>query len=275
MLETIKKSWQAKVLIIGFIFLSGWWVLNNFVIGNQHIKYDTFFDFGEFYGYLALWGAIWGLAISFKWGGYKSVIGRAILMFSLGLFAQEFGQLAYAWYNDIFKTPGPYPSLGDAGFFGSIFFYIYGIVLLAHASGVQIKLQNFVNKIIALIIPLVMLGIGYYLFLQGYKFDWSKPLTIFLDFGYPFGQAIYISIAILTYTLSRGVLGGVMKNKVLFILLALCVQFSSDYTFLYQTSRGLYQVGGINDYMYCVAYFLMAFGILQFKTVLDKLKGKS
>jgi len=42
-----------------------------------------------------------------KWGGLRSVMGKAILMFSLGLVAQEFGQLSYAFYNDIYKTPGP------------------------------------------------------------------------------------------------------------------------------------------------------------------------
>ena len=89
-----------------------------------------------------------------------------------------------------------------------------------------------------------MLAVGYFLFLQGYEFDWSDPLKVFLDFGYPFGQAIYVSIAILTYLLSRGILGGIMKGKILFILFALCMQFLSDYTFLYQSSKGTWSVGG-------------------------------
>ncbi len=274
MYQLIRKDWKAQVSLVIFLALSGWWLYNNYVVGNQHVKYDSFFDFGEVYGYLAVCGGIWGLIISKKWGGIRSVMGRAIIMFSLGLFAQEFGQLSYAFYNDIYKTPGPYPSMGDIGFFGSIPLYAYGILLLAKASGVKIKLQSYRSKIQAIFIPIIMLAIGYALFLQGYKFDWSDGIKIFLDFGYPLGQAIYVSIALLTYLLSKGILGGVMKNKILFIVFALVIQFLSDYIFLYQSNRGLYQVGGINDYIYLVAYFVMTLGIIQFDVVYNKLKIK-
>jgi hypothetical protein len=272
MIETIRKEWKAKIAVIIFVLLTIWWLANNFVVGNENIIYDNFFDFSEVYGYMAVLGGIWGIIIARKWGGFGSIVGKALIMFSLGLFAQEFGQLAYAWYNDIYKVPGPYPSLGDAGFFGSILFYIYGVVLLAQASGVRISLQSFRSKLQAIIIPLVMLGIGYYLFLQGYEFDWSDPLKVFLDFGYPLGQALYVSLAILTYLLSRGVLGGIMKTKILYILFALIIQFLCDYTFLYQSSRGIFVIGGIVDYMYLVAYFLMAFSLIQFETVFKNLK---
>ena len=107
MFETLKKEWQAKVTLLFFLILTAWWLMNQFVIGNQNIHYDGFFDFGEFYGYMAMWGGVCGLVIAHKWGGTKSLMGKAIYMFSLGLFAQEFGQLAYAWFNDIYKTAGP------------------------------------------------------------------------------------------------------------------------------------------------------------------------
>lgn len=274
MIETIKKEVEAKIVIIIFSFLTIWWLINNLIIGNENIRYDTFFDFGGLYGLVALLGGIWGIRVARKWGGVKSVMGKAILMFSFGLLAQEFGQVTYALYNDLYKTPGPYPSLGDIGFFGSIPLYIYGILLLAKASGVKIGLKSFESKLQAIIIPLVMLVVAYFLFLQGYEFDWTNPIKVFLDFGYPMGQAIYISIALLTYLLSRNILGGIMKGKILFILFALCIQFLSDYTFLYQSSRGTWSVGGINDYMYLVAYFFMTLGLLQLNTVLGKLRDR-
>lgn len=272
MIETIEEEWKAKIAVLIFAILTLWWIINNFVIGNQNVAYDNFFDFSEVYGYMAVLGGIWGIIIAHKWGGFGSIVGKALTMFSFGLFAQEFGQLAYAWYNDIYKVPGPYPSLGDVGFFGSIIFYMYGVTLLAQASGVKIRLQSFASKIQAILIPVLMLGTGYYLFLQGYTFDWSSPLKIFLDFGYPLGQAIYVSLAILTYLLSRGVLGGIMKSKILFILFALVIQFLCDYTFLYQSSKGIWHVGEINDYMYLVAYFVMALALIQFETVFKNLK---
>ncbi|MBI2442419.1 MAG: hypothetical protein HYV40_00735 [Candidatus Levybacteria bacterium] len=274
MLDTIRHQWQAKVAIVLFVILTLFWL----TLQTDVFKGTSLFDhsvakfFGAIYGIMALWGAIWGLSIAKHWGGGKSLMGRAILMFSFGLLLQEFGQASLSYIDYVLNIQGAYPSIGDVGFFGSIPFYIYGSFLLAKVSGVQIKLQTIASKIQAVIIPLIMLLIGYYLFLQNYEFDWSDPIRIFLDFGYPFGQAIYVSLAILTYLLSKGVLGGIMKSKVLFILLALVVQFLSDYVFLYQTIQGTWSVGGINDYMYLIAYFLMTLALMQLGTVLAKLR---
>lgn len=273
MLETIKKEWQAKLGVVIFLLFSAWWIINNFVLDPKSVRYDRFGDFSDLYGIMALLGGAWGLIISKRWGFTKSIMGKAILMFSLGLLAQEFGQISYSLYYDLLGTPGPYPSIGDAGFFGSIPLYIIGIILLARASGVQFTLKKVSHIVQVVVLPGGMLLLSYVLFLQGYKFDWSQPIKIFLDFGYPFGQAIYISLALLTYLLSRNVLGGIMRNKILFILFALCIQFLSDYTFLYQSSRGTWKVGEINDYMYLVAYLFMTLGLLQLQTVLRKLRA--
>lgn len=268
MLDVVQRGWQGKVSVLLFILLTAWWI-----IGRQNPDAPRYFgDFPSIYGVMALWGGIWGFIIANKWGGFKSVMGKALIMFSLGLFAQVFGQIAYAYLSFFKGIEVPYPSIGDIGYFGSIPLYILGIIFVSQASGVKIGLKSFANRLQAIIIPLIMLGVGYYLFLQEYTVDWSNPVKIFLDFGYPFGQAIYVSLAILTYLLSRGVLGGIMKSKILFILFALVIQFFSDYTFLYQSSRGIWHVGEINDYMYLVAYFIMALSLIQFEIVFKKLK---
>lgn len=269
MIETIKKEWQAKAAIIIFLLLTVWWFYSPQFKTSPTARF--FGDFPSIYGIVALWGAIWGIIISKAWGGLKSVMGKAIIMFSLGLFAQEFGQIYYAYLSFYKHIAVPYPSLGDVGYFGSIPLYIYGVALLAKASGVSIGLKSIKNKLQSIILPALGLIIGYRLFLKGYEFDWSDPVKIFLDFGYPLGQAIYISFALLTFLLSRGVLGGIMKSKILFLLFALCMQFASDYTFLYQSSRGVWAVGGINDYMYLASYLFMALALIQLKTVLKKL----
>lgn len=266
MIEVVQKEWSGKVAVLIFLLLSAYWVFSFFSSS------DRFFgDFPSIYGVMALWGGIWGIMVAKKWGGLTSVMGKAMIMFSLGLFAQVFGQIVYAYIAFFKQAEVPYPSLGDLGYFGSIPFYIFGVIYLAHAAGVKIRLKLFMNKIQALIIPLVLLSAGYFLFLRGYEFDWSSPVRIFLDFGYPLGQAIYISLTILTYLFSRGVLGGIMKSKILFILLALVIQFFSDYTFLYQSSHGTWTAGGVNDYMYLVSYFCMAFALIQFEAVYKKL----
>ena len=105
------------------------------------------------------------------------------------------------------------------------------------------------------------------MFLQKYEFDWGQPLKIFLDFGYPFGQAIYVSLALLTYTLSKSVLGGIMKKKILFILFAFLMQYVADYNFLFQSSRGTWANGGYGDFLYFLAYFLMTLGLLNLQNI--------
>ena len=110
-----------------------------------------------------------------------------------------------------------------------------------------------------------MLIFSYFFFLRDYQFDWSNPLKIFLDFGYPLGQAIYVSIAILTYVLSKGVLGGVMKPKILFLVFALIIQYLADYNFLLQAANSTWQNGGYGDLIYLIAYLLMALSLLQLK----------
>lgn len=267
MWETLKSEWQAKGAVILYVLLILWQILDPIILGQGHKR--QLGDFASIYFLIAIWGSIWGVVVSRKWGGLKSVMGKATLMFSLGLFAQAFGECVYAYYTFYLNVGIPYPSFGDIGYFGSIPLYILGVFFLAQASGVKIKLKSFGHQLQAIFIPVMALIIAYFLFLQGYEFDWSNPIKIFLDFGYPFGQAIYVSLALLTYLLTRGILSGIMKSKILFILLALCVQFLSDYNFLYQVSRGTWVTGGFGNFLYLSAFFLMTLGLLQLKTAFE------
>jgi hypothetical protein len=166
----------------------------------------------------------------------------------------------------------PYPSIADIGYFGSIPFYIYGTLLLARASGVHVSLKSFHSKLAALTVPVAMLILSYLFFLSGYEFDWSNPLRIFFDFGYPFGQAIYVSFAMLTYLLTKKTLGGVMKHRILFIVTALVVQYLADFNFLFQASRGTWVFSGYGDVIYLIAYLLLTLGLLQLKEKFIKTK---
>ncbi|OGG15735.1 hypothetical protein A3D77_01780 [Candidatus Gottesmanbacteria bacterium RIFCSPHIGHO2_02_FULL_39_11] len=271
MLETIRKEWQTKTAVVFFLFFSLWWITLQFPQTKSDLSNHLW---GGLYGIVALWGGIWGIIIAQKWGGMKSLTGKTIFMFALGLFAQEIGQVSYNYYIFVLKQSVPYPSIGDFFFYITIPFYIAAIIYLAKASGVHVSLRSVRNKFQAVLIPLGMLLLSYFIFLQGYKFDWSNPIKVFIDFGAPFGQAIYISLAILTFTLTKGVLGGMMKSKVLFILFALLAQYVADWVFLYQASRETWVAGGINDYMYLTAYFIMALALLQLKTVYTKLQNK-
>jgi len=251
----------------GFAVLSLWWFI--IYLGGTT---DAWINhaFGFTYGGFSVWGGLIGLLTAKKWGGFSSLIGRAIIFLSLGLLMQAFGQYSFWFYNVFLHTDVPYPGVPDIGFFGSIPFYIYGAYLLFKSSGSRFALTSIVNKSQAIIIPLIMLGVGYYLFLRDYEIDFSQPLNIFLDFGYPLGQAVYISIAILTFNLSRKILGGIMKFPILIVVIAFMAQFTAEYSFVY--FQDSFYPASFIDYLYLVAYFLMAFGLIYFKAVADQLR---
>lgn len=273
MLDTIKKYWPAKILVLLFGFFSLWWVYMTLFLDKAQSDdpFSLFGIYGIFYGIIAAWSAITGFSVSKHWGGWKSVMGRAIIMFSLGLIFQEFGQIAYSYYIFILNHP-VYPSVGDIGFFGTIPFYIYGAYLLGLASGIRFSMQSVRSKIQAVIIPVTMLIVAYVLILRNYSFDLENPLVTFLDYGYPTGQAIYISIALLTYNLTKNYLGGIMKDKIRFLIIAFFAQFFADYCFV--IFKNSYYPGSILDYLYVIAYTLMGLGICQLATTLKSIKAK-
>lgn len=266
--ETIKQSWTARLVLILFVALSLWWAtiyLRGLTSGFENNAFTLS------YPWLSLIGGIIGLSIAKKWGGFESIIGRSVLALSLGLLAQSFGQAAYAYYIYIRGIEVPYPSVGDIGYFGSILFYLYGVSLLARVLRVNFSLRSLVGQTQAILIPIIVLSLSYLIFLRGYEFEWSQPLKIFLDFGYPFGQALYVSIAMVALVASRKAFGGLMKDPMAFLLVALIVQYFSDFMFLYQFSNEQWYVGGMNDYMYFVSYCLMTIGLIQLGTTLQKI----
>lgn len=199
-------------------------------------------------------------------------MGRAIIMFSLGLMFQVLGQVVYSYYIFIEHIDIPYPSLGDVGFFGTIFFYIYGIILIAHASGIKFSLSSVGSKIQVVLVPFVILLLSYFLILRDYSVDLSQPLATFLNYAYPLGSVVYISIALLTYSLTRSILGGTMRHKILFIIFAFFAQFIAEYCFIiFQNS---YYPGSVLDYIYAISYTIFGFGIFQLFLPLKGLETK-
>lgn len=258
----ILSRWAAQVALFYFSLITFWWIYLYWRFGLQ--SNFLHLEFAASYGLICFLGAFRGFFHARTWGGLGSVLGRSLIFLCLGLLFQEFGQLVFSYYNIFLKVDVPYPSLADVGFFGSIPFYAIGIILLAKASGVAFSLGKLLSRLQLVALPTAMLFLAYAFFLRGYQFDASQPLKIFLDFGYPFGQAIYISLTIETYSLSRKFLGGLMRPKILLLLLAFVGQFAADYNFLFQSSRGTWLNGGYGDYLYFVAYFLMTLGLIAF-----------
>lgn len=265
-----RQNLHLYIIGIVFLLLSAWW-LTIYFRGLVDENENTYFTL--VYPWFSLYGGIIGLVVAARWGGLKSVIGRGLSSFSFGLLAQFFGQASYAYYIYVSGVDVPYPSIGDIGYFGSIIFYVYGVVQLGKATGGILSLKSYSGKMQAFFIPMAMLFFSYWYFLRGYEFDWSSPLIPLLDFGYPLGQAIYVSLAILVYLLSRKKLGGIMRMPLLYLLFALIWQYCCDYVFLYQAYRETWYVGGINDFMYFVSYVAMTLALVKvghaFKEIRD------
>lgn len=258
-------------IVVFSIFLLAWLYIRQFDIESTR---DLRQLWGHSYWVMALYGAIVGLIISNKWGGYKSLLGKTSLVLSIGLFLQSFGQVyssAYVYFNNV-ESP-PYPAIGDIGFFGSVIAYIYAVLLISKLSGFNFSMKKVHNKIGAFIIPAIMLFISYFLFLKGYEFDWSKKIQIFLDFGYPLGQAFYVSIAILSLLVCRNILGGILKKPILFLIFALILQSFSDFIFLHQAINGTWYVGNVNDLLYLTSYFAMSLSLIQLGSAFYKIKN--
>ncbi len=276
MIKSQKVNWQLIVTLLLFLFFAGYWVYFQLFLTGNDIHHRQIYTFSSVYGIIALWGAICGIIAAFKWGGFRSVLGKALLFFSVGLLSQEFGQLAYSYYYIVEHLEvANYPGFGDIGFFSTIPLYCLGVIFLAKSSGVSLRIKSLSHTIPAVLITFGVLAAGYLLFLQGYEIDSSNPIKTFLDFGYPLGAAIYVSLTAGTYLLSRGILGGIMKARILFVLFALCLQFMADYTFLFQTSRGTWVDSGINDFIYFISYFFMTLALLQFGSVYQNLKNNN
>lgn len=261
------KGFFAIFLV--FVGLSVWW----FSIFGRGLTEGSENDyFTLLYPLMALIGAVIGFVASKKWGGFSSVFGKVIGLFSIGLFFQFIGQALYAYFIYVEQIEVPYPSLGDVGYFGSILFYIAGLITLGKIVATKANFRSLQGKALSIILPVLLLLGSYLFFLNDYQFDGGMNVVSFLDFGYPLGQATYLSIAILMLLASIRVQGGILKSSIIFLLASLVFQYFSDFMFLYQANKGTWYVAGPNDYLYFCSYFLMTCSILYIDHLFIKLR---
>lgn len=227
----------------------------------------------EVYGVIALIGGINGIFIARGLGFFKSYFGKAILLLSIGLLFQEFGQLAYSYLNSIKHVELPYPAVPDIGYFGSIPLYIAGAYYLMTGLGVKAIIKKAPLKLaLSVLISVAIVGVSYWLFLKGYDTSGKTKAAIFFDFAYPLGQSIYVSMAITILLSVTGLLGGLMKKPIMLLLGAFLLQYAADWNFLYQTIHGTWGPAGYGDFIYMSAYFLMGLSIILIASPIRKLR---
>lgn len=262
MVQTLLKSKYTYWVLFLYLVCVVWW---GYLKVNNLSNTNESYLFNWFYGFIALSGAGYGVYISHtRWGGWDSVIGKGLILLSLGLFGQWFGLQVWTYYNVIAHLEVPYPSWADLGYFSLVPFYGLSAFMFAKASGAKFSLKTKSGKVWAAVIPFMALMLSYSLFLRDIGLDLSDPLKTFLDFGYPLGEIIPVSIAMFTLTLSRSFLGGTMRSRIIYLVGAFFFQFLTEYAFLYAAGAGLYTNGGWNDLMYASAYTIMSLGLISF-----------
>ncbi len=269
LLDQYKHSRGFRISVLVFLILSIWWLSIYFRYQTEGFENDLFTYFLLLF---PLVGGVAGFYYARLWGGWRSLLGRSIFLLSLGLFANFVGNLFFLYYIYVLGIEIPYPSIADIAFYASVVFYIIGSYQLAKTLSVRLRTQSALNKLLAVILPISVLFVSYWILMRGYDFESATSLLIFLDFGWQIGQAIYVSIALLIYWASKDVLGGLMRKPIILLIIALVLQFVADFHFSYQINQETWHVGGTNDYLLMLSYFLMTLALFSIGNVYYKIQ---
>jgi hypothetical protein len=259
-------------LALGFyVFLVIFWVLL-FFNGSTEGFYNYLYSF--LFGLIPLLGGAVAMYYSKIWGMFKSAIGKAVFFIGLGIFLWGTGETIWSYYNFFLNEPAPYPSLADLGFAPSIFFYGLGAFYLSKATGAKYGLQNKIAKAFAIIAPVVILILSYYILIViargGVLIPEEEPLLkTILDIAYPLGDFLALVIAVIISGLSFKYFGGRFKLDIYAILAGLAVMYIADSVFSYTTTVQTYYNGNFGDLLLTTGLFLITFGVLGFCSNLD------
>src|SRR3990167_3663528 len=120
------KSKLFVFLTLYFLVITIWWIKFNFFSSFETEGYW----YNVSYGFMALFGALYGSRSYKKWGGLKTLVGKALFLLSLGLFAEWLANITWGYFNIVQKVEVPYPSIADLFFFSIIPIYSIAILLL-------------------------------------------------------------------------------------------------------------------------------------------------
>jgi hypothetical protein len=269
-LQQLQANRGLQIITGLFIIYSVWWMTLYARGVNAGSELELWLNLIVIFPLL---GGLAGLKYAKLWGGMKSLFGSSMLMLSFGLLAQFVGTIIYHYYIYIVGIEIPYPSVADIVYVAGIVFYIVGAYQLLKVSGVKFASLPWANRFLAISVPSFILLVSYLALMQNYAFEEATGVLIFLDFGWLIGQAIYVSLAIITYFASRKILGGMMRKPIVLLLVALILQYLADFHYSFQITNETYISGGINDYFYALAFFLMAAALFSIGNMFYKVKN--
>ena len=269
-----RQNRQWIVLSTVYIMMVVWWF---FIHQRGLVDTSENFWFGAGIGLLSLMGGIIGFVKAAKWGYFKSSIGKSVMFLSGGLITWSIGTLIFAYYNFFSGIAVPYPSLADVAYIVSWPLWTIGIFQLYPALGIKYQLRKVSGKIFLFIIPLIFISLSYYLLFtvaRGGSIDFSGGwIKLFFDLAYPMGDIVILTIIALMYSLSLKYLGGIFKLPVLIIFFGFILNFISDFSFSYTTTKESFFVASWVDFLFLSTMFVISFGVSIFDpNILDESK---
>jgi diguanylate cyclase len=253
-----------KVLLILALIALIWWFRLFFLKLQSGIENELWVVFFTFIPFI---GGINGLLVSKKWGGWKSVLGKSIILISLGLLGWAIGNFIWSYFTLIQNIAVPYPSIADMFFFSIVPTWSLGMYFLIKALGGKFAWKTLHGKMFIIIPPVIGFIIAYFMFLKGLTFpDNSIDLKSFLDIAYPLGDTLTITLSLLALGVSAKMLGGRMRIPVLILILGFVIQYFADFSFSYTTSTGTFFNGHWVDLAYMFAQLSVGYGLASIET---------
>jgi|SRR3989344_1947067 len=259
------NKYQKLLSVYTVLLLIFWIVL--FFSQQTDSFWNYFYSFA--FSLVPLVAGFIGCSLAKEWGGFKSAIGKAVFLISLGSFSWGAGSMIWSYYNFFIDVPAPYPSLADIGFVLALPLWILGIVSLSKATGAKFNLKKVGGKIFLFVLPIIVVIASYYLLVtvaRGGVLSMSDTLDLklLLDFVYPLGDVVILALALLIFGLSINYLGGLYKHSILAILFGFGVMYFADFVFSYTTTLGTFYNGSFGDLIFTLALSLISFGTIGF-----------
>ena len=223
-----------------------------------------------FLGFIPVLGGVNGLLVARQWGMFKSAVGRAILLLSLGLISWGLGTWIFSGvYNFLLHVEVPYPSLADVGYILSLPLWACGMVELSRATGAKFGLRSSKGKMLLLIIPILITIVSYYLLVVVARdgvvsYSDSGLLKLFFDFAYPVGDIVILTLVTLVYGLSYNYFGGIFKQAIYVVLAAFVIMYFADFSFSYTTTLETWHPGDWVDLLFTTAMLGLSVGVSMF-----------
>lgn len=212
------------------------------------------------YGIIAFVVFCGGLSVATVWGGMKSLVGRALVVLSVGAGLQFAGQLAYTYYLITTGEEPPYPSIAEFFYFSSIIMFLYGSYLLAKVSQVSEDLKTSGFKIFATVVSILLFAGAFSIFYISHDWEDNSPVLLLLELGYPLLQGATVGFCLFTLYGIRNLYGGQALKAVSLILASLLSLYVADTLFLWLPTL-------MTDGLYLVSYSLMLIGVISFGNI--------